>query len=65
MYNVGKIFVGHTVISSSVQLLCNGRVGFVDTGASNAFKNSKYTGERTVVPGAQLLEILNDKYNII
>lgn len=67
MYNVGKIFVGHTVISSTVQLLCSGRVGFVDTGASKAFKNinSKYTGNRTVVPGAQLLEILNDKYNII
>jgi len=65
MYNVGKIFVGHTVISPSVQILCNGRVGFVDTGASKAFNNSKYTGNRTVVPGAQLLEILNDKYNII
>jgi hypothetical protein len=69
MYSVGKIFVGHTVVSDGkkIETSCNDRVYHVDTGASKAMKNkNELEGIRTVIPGAQIVEIVDDKiYNLL
>lgn len=56
MYSVGKIFVGHTVVSdtNSITTSCKDSIYYVDTGASHAMQK----GERMVIPGAQILEII-------
>jgi hypothetical protein len=69
MYSVGKIFVGHTIVSDEkkIETSCNDRVYHVDIGASKAMKNkNELEGVRTVIPGAQIVEILDDKnYNLL
>jgi hypothetical protein len=71
MYNVGKIFVGHTVLNKEkITTGCNDknnnpRIYYVDTGASHAMRSASETnniiGKRTLIPGARVLEILKDK----
>jgi hypothetical protein len=69
MYSVGKIFVGHTVVSNSITTGCKDSIYYVDTGASQAMQNIKTKttdGERTLIPGAKIVEIINDNiYNIL
>ena len=69
MYSVGKIFVGHTVVSKSITTGCKDSIYYVDTGASHAMQNGNIkssNGERMVIPGAKIVEIIDDNiYNIL
>jgi len=65
VYNVGRIYVGHTPqVSFGIKSSCNDKIWLADNGVSRAFDdldlNYKMTGERSVTRQAQVLEILND-----
>ena len=64
IYNVGKIYVGHTPnIQSGISSTCNNNIWLTDYGASKAFNKFYLKNNKHI----QILEILNDgkKFNIL
>jgi hypothetical protein len=75
MYQVGKIFVGHTVINKGeITTGCNDtngkpRIYYVDTGASQAMRSAsesnKIIGERKLIPCGRILQIEKGEYTFL
>jgi hypothetical protein len=57
IYNIDKIYVGHTpIIDHGISNVCNDKIWVTDYGLSKAFDKFKYPNKMKI----QVLEILND-----
>jgi hypothetical protein len=61
IYNVGKIYVGHTpLMDHGISSVCDGKVWLTDFGASKAFDKFAHKTQHNDIRKAQVLEILDD-----